>query len=95
MLQATQARHGHHGGAGGWLLLDGQSVRGVFFQGIVNAIVVMVVHIIAHQPAEMRFVPHDYMVQDLAPAAAHPSFSQAILPRRLNAGPLGFQPRRL
>jgi hypothetical protein len=43
----------------------------------------------------MRFVPHDYMVQDLAPAAAHPSFSQAILPRRLNAGPLGFQPRRL
>src|SRR5438270_2307116 len=43
----------------------------------------------------MSFVQRDDMVQDLSPATSNPPFRGSILPRRLDACPLRFQPRRL
>ena len=43
----------------------------------------------------MSFVQRDDMVQDLSPATSNPPFRSSILPRRLDAGPLRFQPRGL
>jgi len=60
--------------------------------GVVNPVVVMVVRVIADQPAEMLFVQSDDMVKDLAPATSHPSFSDPILPGRLDTRSLGFKP---
>ena len=59
-----------------------------------NAVFVVVVHVIADQPAEMLFVQRDDMVKDLASATSHPALRNAILPGRLDARPLGFQTRR-
>ena len=56
-----------------------------------NAVVVMVVRVIADQPSEMLFVQCDDMVKDLAPATSHPSFSDPILPGRLDTRSLGLQ----
>src|SRR5258708_34001154 len=55
----------------------------------------MVVHVIAHQAEQMLFVQHDNVVEDLAAATSHPSFREAILPRRLNTRPLRFETRCL
>src|SRR5437763_15022136 len=43
----------------------------------------------------MSFVQRDDMVQDLSPATSNPPFRGPILPRRLDARPLRFQPRGL
>jgi hypothetical protein len=47
----------------------------ILFEGVVNPVCMMVVHIIADQPAEMLFIERDHMVQDLpaATAVAYPA----------------------
>ena len=60
-----------------------------------NAIFVMVVHVIADQPAEMWFVQRDDVVEDLPPATSYPSFRDSILPRRPYTRPFGLQSRCL
>ena len=64
------------------------------FQGIVKAVFVVVVRVIADQPAEMLFVQCDDVVQDFPPATSDPALRYSILPGRLDARPLGFQTRR-
>jgi hypothetical protein len=39
----------------------------------VDAVLVVVVHVITYQPTEMFFIERDDMVEDLAPATADPS----------------------
>src|SRR5262249_15006420 len=95
MVQATEARQGDHVGGGGRLRFDCSLVRSVFFERVVNSIFLVIVHVVTHQAEQMSFVQRDDMVQDLSAATANPSFRRSILLRRLNAGPLRFQPRRL
>ena len=71
------------------------AIRRVFAEAIVNSVFVMVVHVIAHQPTEVRFVECDHVIEDLAPATSHPSLRDSILPRCLYARSFGFQPRCL
>ena len=47
---------------------------------IVNAIFLIVPHVIANKPAQMLFVQRDDVVQDLPSATSHPAFRDAILP---------------
>ena len=68
---------------------------GVFLQGVVNTVLVVVVHVIADQPPEMLLVQCDDMVQHLAPGTSDPPFRYSILPGRLDARPFWFQTRRL
>jgi hypothetical protein len=95
MVQTTQARMRSHRRLGCRLLVDRAAIRRILFQAIVNPVVVMVAHVVADQSAEMLFIPGDDMVQDLAPNTSHPSFSDPVLPRRLDARPFWFQTRRL
>jgi hypothetical protein len=59
MMQSAQTRQRDYGRFRGWLLLDRSAVGRVFAEAIVNSVFVVVVHIIAHQPAKMRFVECD------------------------------------
>ena len=95
MAESTQPRHCNCACVRCSLGLDCPSVRRAHLQGIVDAILVMVVGVIADQPADMFCVERDDMIQDLAAATAHPALRQAILPWRLDARPLRPQTRRL
>ena len=95
MVQTTQARTGFHDRVRCRPFLDRASVRRVFFEGVVNTVIVVVVRVLADQPAEMLFVQGDDMVQDLAPNTPHPSFRDPILPGRLDTRPFWLQTRRL
>ena len=95
MVEAAQSRHGNDDRVRSGLRLYWPPVWRVLFQGVVNAVVVVVVHVIADQPAEMLFVQGIDMVQDFAPNTPHPSFRDPVLPRRLDARPFWFQTSRL
>jgi len=56
----------------------------VLIEGIANAVFVVVLHIIANQPAQMVFGQRDDMVEDLASTASDPPFRDPLLPRCLN-----------
>ena len=62
-------------------MLDRSAVGRVFAEAIVNSVFVIIVHVIAHQPTEVRFVECDHVIEDLALAASHPSLRDPILPR--------------
>src|SRR5262245_26954249 len=72
--------------------LDRTSVGSVFAQRVVNAILVVIAHVVADQTAKMLFIHRDDMVEDLAAAASDPSFGGSVLPRCLNARPFGSSP---
>ena len=95
MVQTTQARNRNYGRVRCRFLLDWPSVWRVLFQGIVNAVFMMVVHVIADDPAQMFFVQRNDMVNDLAPATSNPPLGNAILPRRLDTRALRLQARCL
>ena len=71
-------------------MLDRFAVGRVFAEAIVNSVFVIIVHVIAHQPTEVRFVKRDHVIEDLAPAASHPSLRDSILPRCLYARSFRF-----
>ena len=94
-MQSAQARRRNYGCLSRWLWLDRPTGGRVFAETIVKAIFVVVIHIITDQPAEMRFIQRDDVVEDLSPATSHPSFRDSILPRRLYARPFGLHSRGL
>jgi len=59
-----------------------------------DAVLPIVLDVIAHQSAQMVFVQRDDVVENLTAAASHPAFGDTVLPRRVNACPFGFQTRR-
>src|SRR5215471_7551828 len=46
----------------------------------VNAILLVIAHVLADQTAKVFFIHRDNMVQDLAAAASDPSFGSSVLP---------------
>src|SRR5215472_773867 len=92
MVQSAQPRKRNQPCVPGRLRLDWPLVRSVLRERIVNAILVMVRHVVANQPTEMFFVEGDDMVQDLSPA--HPALGDSILPERLQTRPLRLQTGR-
>jgi hypothetical protein len=64
------------------LAFHGTSVWRVLLEGIVNSVVVVVIHILANQPPEMFFMQRYDMVQDFPTATSNPAFGDSILPRR-------------
>jgi len=80
MVKVTQAWQGNQTGMSRWFSLDRTSMGRVFAQGVVNAILLVIAHVLADQTAKMFFIHRDDMVQDLATAASNPSFSGSVLP---------------
>ena len=95
MVQPTQARNGSHDCSYGWLLPDRTPVRRVRLPRILNAVLMIIVHVIADKSAKMLFVQRDDRVKNLAAATSHPALRDAVLPGCLDARPFGFQTCRL
>ena len=79
-MQAAQTRTTDHGRISSGLLLNGAGLRSVLFQGIVNAVLTVVAHVIAHQPAEMLFAQRDDMIEDLAATTSDPRLGGSVSP---------------
>src|SRR5215472_16613642 len=80
MVKATQAWQGNQTGMSRWFSLDRTSMGRVFAQGVVNAILLVIAHVLADQTAKVFFLHRDDMVEDLAAAASNPSFSGSVVP---------------
>jgi hypothetical protein len=91
MMKAAESRIRDHRPSQRRLAFHWPSVRRVLIERIVNPVVVIVVHIIANEPPQMRFVQRDDMVENLAAAASDPAFRSPVLPRRLNTRALRFE----
>ena len=64
---------------------------GVFAQGIVNAVVLVIADVLADDATKVFFIQRDDVVEDLAAAASNPSFGRSVLPWGVNARSFGFQ----
>ena len=93
MVQPAQPGMGNQGRFRGRLLLDWPSIRRIFCQRIVDAVLMAVAGVLTHEPAEVLLVQRDDVVEDLSTATSHKALGDAVLPRCLDTGPLGFQPR--
>ena len=51
MMETTQARTANHSRVRRWLVLDWAAIRRILFQRVVDAVLVVVAHVISDQPA--------------------------------------------
>jgi len=91
MMEAAQPWQRNQTGIGRWLWFDQASIGRVFAQRVVNAIFLVIAHVVADQTAKVFFIHRDDMVEGLAPAASDPSFSDSVLPWCLNPRPFWLQ----
>jgi hypothetical protein len=63
MMQAAAAGHSHDLGRSTRPAFDRSESRRLLLQGIVNAIVVVILEVISNQPTEMGFVQDDHVIQ--------------------------------
>src|ERR671910_674656 len=95
VMQAAEASTRNHRCAFRRSTLNRASIRSVFLQGIVNPVPVVVDHVLANQPPQVRFVQRDDVVEKLAPTASDPTLGRSVLPGCLNTGPLRREASRL
>ena len=95
MMESAQACVRNHDRIRRRLLLDEAAIRRVLIESIVNAILVVITHVVTNQPTEVLFVQRNDVVEDLAAATPHPAFRNPVLPGRPDARALGLQPCRL
>jgi hypothetical protein len=51
-----------------------------------GSVFVIVADIVVHESFQMPLIEHDYMVQQVATAASHPTLCDSILPRTAKCG---------
>ncbi len=76
-------------------MLDWPAIRRIRFQRVVDAVLVVVAHVISDQPVKMSFVQPNDMVEHLAPATSNPPLRDTVLPGCLDTRPLRRQTRGL
>ena len=80
MMQAADAGHSHDLGGPAGPAFDHPGVRRLLLQGIVNAIVVVILEVISNQPKQMGFVQDHHVVQEFPATAPHPGLRHTVLP---------------
>ena len=78
VMQAADAGHSHDPGGPPRPWFDHPESRRLLLQGIMNAIVVVILEVISKQPTEMGFVQDDHVVQKLPPTTSHPALRLLI-----------------
>ena len=78
MVEATYAWLRNQRGSRGRLGLDWTSVGRVFVQRVVNAVLLVIAHVLADQTAKVFFIHRDDLVEELAAAASDPSFGRSV-----------------
>ena len=81
MMKTTQARAGNHRRFRIPLRFDWPQIGCVFAERVVNAVFLIVHHIIANKAPQVLFVQRDHVVQQLPSTTSHPALRDAILPR--------------
>lgn len=61
----------------------------------VCSVFVVVKDILVHQPLQMSFVQHYYMVEQISTTTADPTLGSTILPQTSEAGPFGLNAETL
>ena len=82
MVQTTQARHGNHDLVRSWLRLYLPPVLRVLFERVVNAVFMMIVHVVADEPAKVRLIQRNHVIEDLAAATSDPALGDTAGRRR-------------
>jgi len=77
MVKPTEARSRNHDRDRGRLWRDWPLLRRIPLQGIVDAVQMVVAHIIADQSAQMLLIQCDNMVQNLSAAGSHQTLRRA------------------
>ncbi len=54
---------------------------GVLRETQVRSIIVVIEHVLGHQPFEMPFIQDDYVVKQVSSATSNPALSDTVLPR--------------
>ena len=90
MMKAAESGAGDYCRSQRRLAFHWPSIRRVLIKGIVNSVVVVVVHVIANEPPQVLFVQRDDMVENLSAAASYPAFRGPVLPGCLNTRALGL-----
>jgi len=54
--------------------------RDALVQGVVTSVIVVVGQIVAAEPAQMKFIQRNDVVESFSAGAAHPSFGDTVLP---------------
>ena len=80
VMQAADAGHSHDLGGPPRPWFDHPESRRLLLQGIMNAIVVIILEVISNQPPQMGFAQHDHVVQQFPPTTSHPTLRHAVLP---------------
>src|SRR5581483_530372 len=80
MVKTAEAWQRSQSGVGNWSWLDRTSAGSVFFQGVVNTVLVVIADVLADDTTKVFFVPRDDVVEDLAAATPIPSFGRSVLP---------------
>src|SRR6516162_9566455 len=80
VMQAADAGHSHDLGAPPRPWFDHPESRRLLLQGIMKAIVVVILEVISKQPAEMGFVQDDHVVQKFPLTTSHPTLRHTVLP---------------
>jgi hypothetical protein len=80
MMQAADAGHSHDVGGPAGPAFDSTERGRLLLQGIVKAIVVVIVEVISNQPPPMGFVQDDDVVQQFPATAPHPALRHTVLP---------------
>ena len=70
MVEPAQARQRNQTGIRKGLWLERPSIRCVFVQGVVSAVLLVIAHLIADQAAKMLLIHRDDMVEDFAAATS-------------------------
>jgi hypothetical protein len=78
MVEAAQAWQGNQTGIRRWSWLDRASIGRVFAQRVVNAILLVITHVVADQTAKVFFVHRDDVAEDLTATASNPSFGGPV-----------------
>src|SRR5260370_39413311 len=95
MMKSAEPCIGDHCSRRRRLAFHWPSIWRALIEGIVNPVVLVVVHVIANEPPQMLFVQRNDVVENLAAAASHPAFRSPVLPRCLNTHTLRSEACRL
>ena len=95
MVQSAQPRAGNHGRVRCRFLLDRSTIRSVLCQGIVNPVFMMIVDVVADQPAKVLLIQRDHVIENFPAARSYPALRNSVLLRRLHVRLLRFQSRSL
>jgi len=90
MMQATEPRYGIHLRIHRRTFCCFSTRRGLLVQSEMGSVIVVIANVLGHEPLEMAFIEHNYMVKQISTARTDEGLGRAIPPWALDTGSFGF-----